>query len=425
MMAINCKKLCVILTAALACMDGMAQTSPEEMRANPCKAGGVYLAYPVPTEALTPAPKGYKPVYISHYGRHGSRYLIGDRDYGWVVDLFNDARQHNALTEKGKDVCDRLNKLWPEVEHRGGDLSIIGVQQQQGIAERMYRNYPNVFKAGQKVSARSTMSLRCAMSMAAFGDRLKTLAPQLDFLYEASDRYMAYLNYHADSSNVFTHDKTGPWVEEYRKFEEEKIQPDRMMKALFSDRQYVRKKVNPTNLMWGFYWIAVDMQDIPTDLSFFDVFEGDELFNVWQCNNYRFYVCNANHAASKGIVVDNATHLLRNIIESADEALSKGDVAATLRFGHDGNVIPLLAILGIENFNVAVEAPEDVYKAWCDFQAAPMAANVQMVFYKNKSNDVLVKFMHNEREVHIAMDSDIWPYYRWNDVREYLSKRLK
>ena len=177
--------------------------------------------------------------------------------------------------------------------------------------------------------------------------------------------------------------------------------------------------------MWGFYWIAVDMQDIPTDLSFFDVFEGDELFNVWQCNNYRFYVCNANHAASKGIVVDNATHLLRNIIESADEALSKGDVAATLRFGHDGNVIPLLAILGIENFNVAVEAPEEVYKAWCDFQAAPMAANVQMVFYKNKSNDVLVKFMHNEREVHIAMDSDIWPYYRWNDVREYLSKRLK
>ena len=112
-MAINCKKLCVILTAALACMDGMAQTSPEELRANPCKAGGVYLAYPVPTEALTPAPKGYKPVYISHYGRHGSRYLIGDRDYGWVVDLFNDARQHNALTEKGKDVCDRLNKLWP------------------------------------------------------------------------------------------------------------------------------------------------------------------------------------------------------------------------------------------------------------------------------------------------------------------------
>ena len=54
-----------------------------------------------------------------------------------------------------------------------------------------------------------------------------------------------------------------------------------------------------------------------------------------------------------------------------------------------------------------------------------MAANVKMVFYKNKSNDVLVKFMHNEREVHIAMDSDIWPYYRWNDVREYLSKRLK
>ncbi|MBP5721606.1 MAG: histidine-type phosphatase, partial [Bacteroidales bacterium] len=30
-------------------------------------------AYDFDVPALTPAPEGYKPFYISHYGRHGSR----------------------------------------------------------------------------------------------------------------------------------------------------------------------------------------------------------------------------------------------------------------------------------------------------------------------------------------------------------------
>ena len=51
------------------------------------KAGGVYYAYPVTTVEQTATPKGYEPFYISHYGRHGSRYLIADNDYYWVLKL--------------------------------------------------------------------------------------------------------------------------------------------------------------------------------------------------------------------------------------------------------------------------------------------------------------------------------------------------
>lgn len=49
--------------------------------------------------------------------------------------------------------------------------------------------------------------------------------------------------------------------------------------------------------------------------------------------------------ASKGIVMANAKTLVENIIESADSAMKNRSIAATLRFGHDGNVIPLLALL--------------------------------------------------------------------------------
>ena len=416
------KTLAVLL--AIFCLGVNAQTTFEEISADLNKAGGVYLAYPTVETKQTPAPKGYKPFYVSHYGRHGSRYLLSDRDYQWIIQLMEKAETVNGLTPLGHDVLKRLNMVWEEAQGRAGDLTPLGVRQHQGIAERMSKNFPEVFRGKRHVSARSTVVYRCAMSMVAFGDRLKQLNPQLDMSYEMSEKYMSYLNYHSARSNAFTHGKKGPWVEEYRKFEEAQVHPDRLVSTLFSNADFIRCEVNPSELMWGLYWIAVDMQDMETPVSFFDLFTAKEMFDLWQCVNYRFYMGNANPLASNGIVMANAKSLVENILESADAAIKDRSIAATLRFGHDGNVIPLLALLQIENFDVAVAGPAEVYKHWCDFKATPMASNVQIVFFENKAGDILVKFMHNEKEVHVPVKTDQWPFYHWNDVKEYYQKRL-
>lgn len=416
------KTLAVVL--AIFCLGVNAQTTFEEISADFNKAGGVYLAYPTVETKQTPAPKGYKPFYVSHYGRHGSRYLLSDRDYQWIIQLMEKAETVNGLTPLGHDVLKRLNMVWEEAQGRAGDLTPLGVRQHQGIAERMSKNFPEVFRGKRHVSARSTVVYRCAMSMVAFGDRIKQLNPQLDMSYEMSEKYMSYLNYHSARSNAFTHGKKGPWVEEYRKFEEAQVHPDRLVSTLFSNADFIRCEVNPSELMWGLYWIAVDMQDMETPVSFFDLFTAKEMFDLWQCVNYRFYMGNANPLASNGIVMANAKSLVENILESADAAIKDRSIAATLRFGHDGNVIPLLALLQIENFDVAVAGPAEVYKHWCDFKATPMASNVQIVFFENKAGDILVKFMHNENEVHVPVKTDQWPFYHWNDVKEYYQKRL-
>ena len=51
----------------------------DEIAANRYLAGSNYLDYDrqLPTKPLTPALKGYEPFYMSHYGRHGSRWLKG------------------------------------------------------------------------------------------------------------------------------------------------------------------------------------------------------------------------------------------------------------------------------------------------------------------------------------------------------------
>ena len=77
------KQILLCSLIVMCCAPLGAQTSKEEMFATPEKTGGVYWAYPLDFAPQTKAPKGYKPFYISHYGRHGSRYLIADRDYKW------------------------------------------------------------------------------------------------------------------------------------------------------------------------------------------------------------------------------------------------------------------------------------------------------------------------------------------------------
>ena len=85
-----------------------AQSIREELIADFDKAGSNYYAYPGPTEKLTPAPSGKKPFYISHYGRHGSRFLIHQREYDYPYATLQMANRLGKLSEKGKIVLEHI-----------------------------------------------------------------------------------------------------------------------------------------------------------------------------------------------------------------------------------------------------------------------------------------------------------------------------
>ena len=429
MKRLNLKSTCLLSAILLLNISSLwGQTTKEEMFATPEKTGSVYYAYPSDEiVAQTAAPKGYEPFYISHYGRHGSRYLISDDDYKWVLDLLEDANKADALTPLGIDAYNRLSKVWIEAEGHGGDLSPLGVRQQRGIAERMYESFPQIFTDSVKLSARSTVIIRCVLSMDAFSERLKELNPALKITRESSNKYMKYMNYHTDEALDFRAKNGGIWREEYRKFEQSHTKPDRLVNSLFSDSTYIVKKVNPFSLMWALYWIASDMQNMETNVSFYDLFEKQELFDLWQCVNYRHYVCDATSAQNGGIMMGNAKPLLRNILDSANEVIHSKGKGGTFRFGHDGNLMPLAALLHLQDCYNSVAEPAGFYKAWSDFKIVPMAGNVQIVFFRKKgSDDILVKFLLHENEITVPpIKSDILPYYHWADVEAYYMSLLE
>lgn len=416
--------LSFVLLGALAVQTLHAQATKEEIFDNIAVTGGVYYAYPGPQKSQTKAPKGYEPFYISHFGRHGSRWLISDEDYIRVMEVFAKAHAAGTLTPLGEDVRQRLDIVWADAQGHGGDLSPVGVEQQRGIAERMYQSFPEVFKGEPQMSARSTMVVRCVLSMDAFCERLKEFNPKMGIERESSNKYMNYLNFHTQEAMKFTSHK-GPWFEEYRKFEENHVKPERLMNSLFSDKDYIRKNVHPEELMRGLYWVASDMQDVKANVDFYDIFEKQELFDIWQIHNYKNYVCDGPSPMTNGLMLANAKSLVENIVNSATEAVASGKNSATFRFAHDGNIIPLVGLLRLEECYNEESTPEKFYQAWCNYKVAPMAGNVQIVFFRKKgSDDVLVKFMLNENEVSIPVKTDQAPFYHWKDVEAYYRNLL-
>lgn len=90
-------------------------------------------------------------------------------------------------------------------------------------------------------------------------------------------------------------------------------------------------------------------------------------------------------------------------------------------------VLPLTCLLGINGYDLETDDLESlVGKGWVNYRIFPMGANIQLVFYRRNAadSDVLVKVLLNENEATLPVPSDLAPYYRWSDFKDYYLKKL-
>ena len=125
-------------------------------------------------------------MYISHYGRHGSRYHWSADDYKYFYELFKKADSAGVLTDFGKSVADRAYRLYDDAYLRTGDLTQTGRKQHAGIAERMVKNYPEIFQGKAQIDVSVSTSQRCIMSMDAFCSQLKAMRPDVNISSSAA-----------------------------------------------------------------------------------------------------------------------------------------------------------------------------------------------------------------------------------------------
>lgn len=411
----------------------------QALLSEPDRLGGIYYAYPEPAGGETPAPDGYEVFHVSHYGRHGSRYLTEDARYERPLAFFEQQASKDNLTPAGEELLRRLRTLWSAVRGRGGRLSEVGVRQHRGIARRLYARYPSLFRDGADVQAYSSTTGRCVASMNAFCASLAECDPSLRIVRDSSAANMDFIAYKSDAV-IALDSEDAPWREAFHGFQRRCIVPGRFFRALLKDpskavfsERYTQavypekpsRDVLMLQAMEDIYWIAVGMQNIEAPaLDFYEFFTLEELFGIWRTINYRMYVVNGWSVEGDGAGPQSAASLLRHILDDADAAVAGNAPAATLRFGHDTNLLRLLALMGIDGAEARSADPESYWRLWQEFDLSPMAANLQMVFYRNKSGEVLVKSLLNEREVDLHINGKDGPYYPWSVLRPYLESKL-
>ena len=469
-----------------------AQTNDAELLKHPEFTSSNYLVYPEPVNTkYAKVPAGYKPFYISHYGRHGSRYHHDSDEYRFLYKTLSKADSAGKLTELGKQALAYAKVLATEAAPRKGDLTQVGVKQHEGIANRMYKNFGEVFKdwnvGGKKVTPHvksyASTSGRCIVSMAAFIGELRSLHPKIKPELISGKSYMKFIS--AFDWGKLDYSKVKTYTDESDKLWQQ-VNPQPFLKKLFNDSNYVAKNIEADKFYNRFFEIATSLQGmdkplldeiaqaakVPAD-SFVNLFTTEEKITRWKAQNAWWYSLEGTSPLiNRPDGLNFAKPTLQNIIEEADEAIaidttinargkSAGEksemratlekqatpIAATLRFGHDATLLPLAALMQLPVANAKVSDLSKLHEQWNDFRIIPMAANLQMIFYKAAGKPVLVKILYNEIEqtlpvpcgtsnerletkdertiLKVSQNCPAAPYYRWDDIRNFYNDLLQ
>ena len=431
-----------------------AQTSDAELLKHPEYTSSNYLVYPEPVNTnYTKVPAGYKPFYISHYGRHGSRYHHSGEEYTYLFETLSKADSAQKLTDLGKQALAYAQILANDAAPRKGDLTQVGVRQHEGIANRMYKNFREVFKdwkiGGKKVTphvrAYASTSGRCIVSMAAFNGELRSLNPKIKPELISGKSYMKFIS--SFEWNKLDYSKTKAYTDESDKLWKN-VNPQPFLKKLFNDSNYVVKNIEADKFYNRFFEIATSMQGmdqpllddiaanakVPAD-SFVNLFTTEEKIARWKAQNAWWYsLVGTSPLIATNDGINFAKPTLKNILDEADTAIaadtsndSATPIAATLRFGHDAALLPLTALMQLSVANAKVSDLTKLHEEWNDFKIIPMAANLQIIFYKAQGKPILVKILYNEIEQTLPIECKetnkdkcpAAPYYRWDDIRKF------
>ena len=388
------------------------------------KLSGNLRAYPYAEcepPAQTPPPAGYTPFHLEHYGRHGSRWLIGENDYLTPVRNLEKAERAGKLTPLGQETLEVLRDIEMQSRGRLGELSDKGALQHQAIGRRMARNYPELFGDSAQVDAKATVVIRCILSMLNGLQGIREVAPDVSVRSDASYADMHFMNFDDKEAWPIKDRAMNTVLKEY--------QADHLLKGdyldrLVTDKKFAQDSVAP-GLMPYLYWVLANTQGHTGQPWLLDrVFTADEVREAWRGDNGMWVLHCIDSPITEHRLPYTQRMLLKNMIESTDTAMTSTRPSVNLRYGHDGILINLITLMEVEDLGKTFSSIEEAEEAGVrSYDLIPMAGNIQLIFYRNAEGDTLVKCLLNEQEVRLPGTPVCGPYYRWSDLRKhYLSK---
>lgn len=386
---------------------------------------GTAMPYPIVKDSFVFFQDSMVPFYVNHLGRHGARFPTSGKALNRVKEILELAQRENRLTSGGVTLLSTIQNLSETFDGQWGKLSVVGEEEQRGIARRMIERYPQLFSDSVKVQAIATYVPRCIHSMDAFLACMVEFNSSLHIQRNEGKQYNDILRFFDLNQSYVDYKENGDWRPIYETFVRRKISSASVMENFFLESGQETDK-EAEEFVMALFSIAAILPDTGTPINLDGLFTIGEWDNYWQTQNLRQYMSKSSSPIGRMLPVAIAWPLLSEFIHSADEVIKgKSDIRANFRFAHAETVIPFVALIGIEGTDVQVVVPDSVSKYWKDYEIAPMAANVQWIFYHDKAREIWVSFLLNEKEMTLPVSTSRFPYYRWETVCMYLKKRVE
>ena len=418
----------LLILAVSSCRLSVAQSVIDLIKQRPSYASCNYDVYPDSiTAKLTPAPAGKKPFYISHYGRHGSRYISNRSGFDTPYFMMLHADSLDELTPTGQQVLRHMNNIMRNTEGRWGELTGYGKQQMQNIGRRMAERFPEVFHPGANVTCISTVVPRCIESMGSAAMEMLQVCPQLHITMQASKRTQWYMNY--QDKKLRKNFMTPEAQKALDAYTATRMGNTRLMELIFKNPDIAEEFVNQED--FSYYLMKMGLFQLNTNFNrntnLIGLFNTNDLYRMWQVDNAYWYLQHGACKLNGGNQPYTQRHLLKKMIADADSCIKLPDPGAQLRFGHETVLLPLVCLIGVNGFDFSTDNLDELegHGWWCS-SVFPMAGNLQFIFYRSnpKDKDVLVKVLLNEVEATLPISTDCAPYYHWSDFRQYCLNKL-
>ena len=396
-----------------------AQLSPQMdayIRAYPQRAAGVIHSYEFLPIKDTPAPGGFKPFYISHYGRHGSRSHSTDKPYVLLRDCLQAAADEGIITPSGDSLLACAKEMILLHNGMDGRLTPRGAREHELIARRMYERYPRVFRKGE-VHVISSDVPRCLVSMAAFTSSLRACKSDLVITWDCGAVYQRIITLNSPQSI-----KQKAKADAHSALTDIPIDTTAVYSRFFTDTARGRQLTgNPKDFISAIFNVARFSEAYDIEENRYSFLPWEAVVTTYARHALQSYLAYCNSVPYGDEALENVAVLAKEMVRKADEAIAGAPVAADLIFGHDLPFMCLCSFLGLEGFGYPRLTAEEAYSTWPGAKLCTFASNLHMIFYKNRKGEVLVKFLANEQETLIPeLKSFSGPYYRWEDVKKYL-----
>jgi len=187
------------------------------------------------------------------------------------------------------------------------------------------------------------------------------------------------------------------------------------------------------------YYITNDDRTTPADDWAFTApihLQKGKFYNLtFDVNNDYYFggteIISAWIGADKTIAAMTTSIVPRTEVTNGDPApltgIIKSDADANYYIGFHVQSPADQSLLELDNSGMAVEDLDSLDTYWRNYRIFPMGCNIQLIFYrpkKGKTGDILVKALLNEREAYMPTSTDSWPYYKWQDLRQYYLDKL-